>query len=503
MNFSLTTDQKALLPVLGITASVTLLYTTYRLLTPSPYKKIPIPGSRFPYVGHMFSLGSHPGDTIADWHKSLGPIINIRMGVQDWILIDDPFLAHKVFVTNGAATSYRPHNVYGHDYHNVGGKGVSFSQPDGHWKVTRAAALSVLAPKHVTRYMPTIHREAKDLVARLLESSRKNGSVDPFVDFKLYSMNVIATTIFCKRYDTVTNPEFIKLTKVTEQTNINCAVENDLSNFLPIVSLYDYFFGKHAAQRRYVESERNPFLRRLIEEARKEEGPNMIKSFAEDGFELTKDQELGIIGDMLVGGNDTQSATLAWNIAIMCNHPEIQQKVASEIDQFVEHHGRAPTFKERDQVPYCIAVMKESIRYRTTTSFGLAHTSKIDLCVDGYLIPKNATIISSMESMHMNPKVYNQPTVFNPDRYINSQKTMQSSANGRIEDRDHFNFGWGRRVCPAIYLAETEMFMAFIAIFSTCYVEPNNNQMPNIHDKLSGALTICPKSYQVKFIKRV
>lgn len=122
MNFSLTTDQKVLLPVLGITASVTLLYTTYRLLTPSPYKKIPIPGSRFPYVGHMFSLGSHPGDTIADWHKSLGPIINIRMGVQDWILIDDPFLAHKVFVTNGAATSYRPHNVYGHDYHNVGGK---------------------------------------------------------------------------------------------------------------------------------------------------------------------------------------------------------------------------------------------------------------------------------------------------------------------------------------------------------------------------------------------
>lgn len=66
------------------------------------------------------------------------------------------------------------------------------------------------------------------------------------------------------------------------------------------------------------------------------------------------------------------------------------------------------------------------------------------MCVDGYLIPKNTTIISSMESMHMNPRFYNEPTVFNPDRYINSQKTMQASANGRIEDRDHFNFGWGR-----------------------------------------------------------
>lgn len=84
------------------------------------------------------------------------------------------------------------------------------------------------------------------------------------------------------------------------------------------------------------------------------------------------------VGDMLVGGNDTQSVTLAWNIVIMCNHPEIQQKVAYEIDQFVELNDRTPTFKERDQMPYCVAVMKESIRFRTTTSFGLAHTSKND-----------------------------------------------------------------------------------------------------------------------------
>lgn len=46
------------------------------------------------------------------------------------------------------------------------------------------------------------------------------------------------------------------------------------------------------------------------------------------------------------------------------------------------------------------------------------------------------------------------------------------------------------------------MFMAFVEIFSRCYVEPFDNKMPNIHDKLSGALTVFPKSYQVKFIER-
>jgi cytochrome P450 len=64
--------------------------------------------------------------------------------------------------------------------------------------------------------------------------------------------------------------------------------------------------------------------------------------------------------------------------------------------------------------------------------------------VDGYLIPKGFSIVSSMESMHMNPNVYAEPNKFSPERFLNNIKTMQSAANGKIEERDHFNFGWGR-----------------------------------------------------------
>lgn len=49
-----------------------------------------------------------------------------------------------------------------------------------------------------------------------------------------------------------------------------------------------------------------------------------------------------------------------------------------------------------------------------------------------------------MESMHMNPNFFTDPEKFNPDRYLNNTRTMQSSANGKIHERDHFNFGWGR-----------------------------------------------------------
>lgn len=72
--------------------------------------------------------------------------------------------------------------------------------------------------------------------------------------------------------------------------------------------------------------------------------------------------------------------------------------------------------------------------------------------VDGYLIPKNSTLISNMGSMHTNAERYENPHEFMPERFMDNLKTMHASANGSIEQRDTYNFGWGRRICPGVYL---------------------------------------------------
>ena len=51
------------------------------------------------------------------------------------------------------------------------------------------------------------------------------------------------------------------------------------------------------------------------------------------------------------------------------------------------------------------------------------------------------------------PERYHNPDEFIFDRFINTtDKTMSSAAAGKIEDREHFTFGWGRRVCPGSLL---------------------------------------------------
>lgn len=116
---------KDVFPIVSITAAASIVYATYQIFLSQKkvvYRQIPIPGSSYPYVGHMLSLGELPGKTVAKWHDELGPIIRLRMGVQNWIMVNDPILAHKIFVVKGAETSHRPHNTYAHNSGALGEK---------------------------------------------------------------------------------------------------------------------------------------------------------------------------------------------------------------------------------------------------------------------------------------------------------------------------------------------------------------------------------------------
>jgi hypothetical protein len=118
------------LPIITIAAATAaLFYSTFRLVTfgnkknyhqLGGIKEIPTPGSCYPVVGHMMSVGELPGRFFSKWHQKLGPIIQIYMGRQRWVVIDCPVLAHKIFVTSGVETSYRPHSIYAEQYYSKG-----------------------------------------------------------------------------------------------------------------------------------------------------------------------------------------------------------------------------------------------------------------------------------------------------------------------------------------------------------------------------------------------
>lgn len=118
--------------------------------------------------------------------------------------------------------------------------------------------------------------------------------MDPYKHLELFGMNTISEAIFGRTFDSVNNPDFIKLVHVVETITTGMGLENDLPNFLPIVSIYDYFFNSQVEQKEFLKNEHDPHFKKLIKEASKSETPNVIKSLVEDRSDLS-DEEILLI----------------------------------------------------------------------------------------------------------------------------------------------------------------------------------------------------------------
>lgn len=169
-------------------------------------------------------------------------------------------------------------------------RGVAFSQPDERWKVSRSAALNLLAPKHIEKITSKIERHSKDLVNRMIEFSERDNGINPLPYFKLYALNVVFDTVFGKGFDSIEDPEFLMLERLVEFNVKHSAWENDLTGILPILSIYEYFFGHQAEEIDHIINERNPYFRKIINEAAVKDDTNFIKSLAEHGYSLTEDE---------------------------------------------------------------------------------------------------------------------------------------------------------------------------------------------------------------------
>lgn len=87
---------------------------------------------------------------------------------------------------------------------------------------------------------------------------------------------------------------------------------------------------------------------------------------------------------------------------------------------------------------------------------GVPHRVNQDDWFDGMLIPKDATVILPAWAMHLSEtQGYEDPETYNPDRFLNFPRLADSYAGSPDwENRDHYGYGAGRRICPGIHLAE-------------------------------------------------
>ena len=69
--------------------------------------------------------------------------------------------------------------------------------------------------------------------------------------------------------------------------------------------------------------------------------------------------------------------------------------------------------------------------------------------VDGMFLPKGSTVVLNVWAMHHDNGTWKDPEHFIPERF-ESYPSLASTyaASGKWDERDHYGYGAGRRICP-------------------------------------------------------
>ncbi|KAK4404158.1 Phenylalanine N-monooxygenase CYP79D16 [Sesamum angolense] len=155
--------------------------------------------------------------------------------------------------------------------------------------------------------------------------------------------------------------------------------------------------------------------------------------------------------EIMLAAVDNPSNAVEWALAEMINHPDILDRARKELDQVV---GRDRLVDESDlsKLNYVKACAKEAFRLHPVVPFNVPHVSIEDTVVGGYFIPKGSQVLLSRLGLGRNPRVWEDPLVYKPERHI-------ANKDSEVVLVDHelrmISFSTGRRGCPGIVLGST------------------------------------------------
>ncbi|VUC20426.1 unnamed protein product [Clonostachys rosea] len=162
-------------------------------------------------------------------------------------------------------------------------------------------------------------------------------------------------------------------------------------------------------------------------------------------------------GILYAGGSDTTVSSLSSLALAMLKFPKVQHKAQNEIDN-ITSQNRLPYFDDRPKLPYINAVVKEILRWFPVTPLGMSHTVDEDIIFKDYLIPKGAILLPAVRWLLHDPQVYENPEVFDPSRYLPPRNEPDPALVA---------FGFGRRVCPGRFLADSSLFINTAQLLAT------------------------------------
>ncbi|KAK9051231.1 hypothetical protein SSX86_027857 [Deinandra increscens subsp. villosa] len=426
-------------------------------------KKLP-PGPSF--LTSNFLLLTNPllqfEPILKNLKATYGPFFTLSTYSGPAIIVADHSLAHKLLIQLGAVFSDRPKTI---PLCNI--SSASYGPT---WRLFRRnIASEIMHPSGIKSYSSDRKWALRVLFDRIHQQHEVSTGIKVVDHFRYALFCVLVSMCFGEKLE---ESRMNKIAKI--QRDMLVKVSTGRFAVLPMFPR----LGKILFRNRLKEFEKLcsdkeqvllPLIKSRIESASSE--PRNVAyvdtltnlRFPENGGKLSNSDMVSMCSEFLGAGTETTTTGLQWIMANLVKYPHIQRKLYDEIVGVVgpPRVEQESVIEEDDikKMRYLKAVVLEGLRRHSPLHFVLPHRVMEEVEVEGYTIPKGASINFMVGEMSMDPEVWDEPMEFKPDRFLVNDGAFDITGSKGIK---MMPFGAGRRICSGSDLAvlHLEYFVA-------------------------------------------
>lgn len=395
-------------------------------------------------VGNLVQLGQDPLGFLTECASQYGDIIPLRLGLTPACLITNPDYIEQVlkdrdsFIKGKGLRALR----------SLLGEGLLTNEGDS-WFRQRRLAQPVFQQKRISGYGKTMVEYAEQMV-----NSWQDGQTrDIHEDMMRLTLNIVMKTIF--------NQDVSEGEAQDIANAVDVALDWFESKRKQGFLILEWFPRPENIRYKNAIQQLDKSVYSIINQ-RRSSGTNpgdllsmLMEARDEDDNTQMSDKQLrDELITLIIAGHETTSNTLSWTWMLLAQYPEVRTKLLEEIDTVLE--GRTPTVADLPRLRYADLVIKESMRlYPAVPTFGREAVK--DYEIDGYTIPAGCAIMISQWVMHRHPKYFENPEVFQPERWENDLEK-------RLTRGVYIPFGDGPRICIGKGFALMEAVLLLVTI---------------------------------------
>ncbi|XWS49229.1 hypothetical protein CRYUN_Cryun13aG0146000 [Craigia yunnanensis] len=396
----------------------------------------------WPFIGNMFSFlrafrSQDPDCFINNLVDRYGQtrIYKTSLFWNPSIIVCSPELCRKVLTDDKRFIFGYPSSIL----KLVGTKSLHGVSNSEHRHLRRLITAPINGHEALSMYIGYI----EDIVtSSLQEWANKNSPIEFLNELKKISFKVI-TQIFMGSTDSMSE----SMTKYyTDLFKGFAAVEINVPGFA---------FHRALKARKILVS----IIQAHLEErrTRKTDEPNTKKGMIdlllevkdEDGEKLEDEHIVNLLLSFLLAGHETTANAAMWLTIYLHDHPETLQKAKEEQEEIIKRRPTSQkglTLKEIRQMEYLSKAIDETLR-RSGITVAIFRKAKVDVEINGYIIPEGWKVLVWSRAVHMNSETYSNPKQFLPSRWDNRTPKPGS----------FIPFGAGSRTCPGADLTKLEI----------------------------------------------